>query len=292
LFWLLRVSRAYWLAAAAVVAILAIATIYWLPRYAESVYQQALLFKLHSDYIDAARMMNRACGLGERRACTSLGLLYVGGHGASTDPKQAARLFQKSCDGGDFDGCTQLGSLYESGNGVPKNTKTAADLYRQGCDGGDAEGCTALGLLYDGGDGVPKDPKQAAAYFQRACDDDDSSGCNFLGVDYESGSDGLPKDAQKAFANYKKACDGGYIRACGSLSFLYQAGPETLQNQKLAVELGQKSCDADIENGCIVMGNYYHIHADTIDDTKAKIYYNKACSLGAETACKYVKGIK
>ena len=47
-----------------------------------------------------------------------------------------------------------------------------------------------------------------------------------------------------------------------------------------------------IRTGCIVMGNYYHIHADPIDDPKAKEYFNKACRLGADTACEYVKKIK
>jgi len=93
------------------------------------------------------------------------------------DYKKAAQYSEKACDIGNAKACFILSNLYSMGLGVKKDQFKNIEYCQKACDGGHATSCYIIGLRYENGKGAEKDYKQAKAYFQKACDLKDERGC-------------------------------------------------------------------------------------------------------------------
>jgi TPR repeat protein len=144
---------------------------------AEDLFDQGSASYNGGQFSQAAKLYQRACDGGERKACNGLGLMYFKGEGMPKDVKRAQVFFKRACDAGGAGGCLNLGLLYFRGEDVPKDLKRAAVLFKRSCDAGGGHGCNNLGLLYHDGEGMPKDLSRAADLYKRACEGGDSAGC-------------------------------------------------------------------------------------------------------------------
>jgi hypothetical protein len=132
------------------------------------------------DAVQAARLYQRGCDLGDGAACNNLGLAFQLGRGVPRDDAQAFSFFELGCSRGAAEGCNNQGAMYEHGSGVQANLGDALRLYTQACRRGSALGCSNLGVLYAEGRGVAADQSEALHLFQEACNAGSSVGCNNL----------------------------------------------------------------------------------------------------------------
>jgi TPR repeat protein len=135
-----------------------------------------------------------------------------------------------------------------------KDYKNAMPLYQQACDAGESYACTSLGYLYTQGDGVTKNLETGVAYYRAGCTAGDMTGCADLGNHIRDGDAGSPANPQMASGFFLEACNGGNDLACRSLAILSDNGSS----------LG-------------------------VDYAKAKLYYQKACTLKDQVSCDTLK---
>lgn len=118
-------------------------------------------FGLPKDAARAARFYERACALGEKMSCSSLGrLLEKGGDGLKRDLPRAVAVYEKECNAGDPNACVSLAHLYVDAGGVKRDPRRAAALFEIACQRGNKTAC---------------DSQQHA--LQIACREGDASSC-------------------------------------------------------------------------------------------------------------------
>ena len=117
------------------------------------------------------------------------------------------------------------------------------------------------------------DYSKAKNYYERACKHKNGAGCYGLGALYYQGH-GVKQNYIKAKTYFEKACDLGDNDACLE-DFSEIATPET-ERQKRDYE---KACNDNDGLGCSKLGTLYEV-GDGVerDDSKAIIYYEKACN--------------
>jgi TPR repeat protein len=94
---------------------------------------------------EALAHFHSACGAGDVRACSVLGVMYEQGHIVPRDEGRAMQLFQYACLHHNAAACVSLGGLFIAG---PRRDEDAAALmYQVGCEAGSAEGCQRLARL-------------------------------------------------------------------------------------------------------------------------------------------------
>jgi TPR repeat protein len=168
-----------------------------------------------SDRALAVKIYERACDLGESRACNNLGDALFYGEGTPRSVEHAAVLFGRACHLGEALGCANLGYAFEYGDGVTRDEVRANELYRDACVTGEAYGCLHAAMLAAVKRGAPRDPSRALAYWTSRCDTDkNSQSCAFVGVLYEDGPDGRARDETKSHLAMTRACELGERLAC------------------------------------------------------------------------------
>jgi uncharacterized protein len=168
-----------------------------------------------ADRARAAHEYERACNLGDTRACNNLGDALAYGDGATRDVARASALFDRACHSGEALACSNLGYMVEHGEGIARDVRRARDLYRDACNTGEVYGCihSAMRAAVDGG--APSDAVGALAYWSRKCDRDrDARSCAFVGLLFEDGPDGQARDEAKSHDAMSRACDLGEPYAC------------------------------------------------------------------------------
>jgi hypothetical protein len=167
------------------------------------------------DRARAAHAYERACDLGDARACNNLGDALAYGEGMTRDVARAAELFRRACHNGEALACANLGYMVEHGEGVDRDVRRARDLYRDACATGEVYGCLHSAMLAAVTAGAPSDPVGALAHWQRGCDHDrNAQSCAFVGLLYEDGPDGEARDEVKSQEAMSRACKLGERRAC------------------------------------------------------------------------------
>jgi TPR repeat protein len=133
------------------------------------------------------------------------------------------------------------------------------------CDGGSAAACEAAGSCYMWGLRTELEPI-------------------------------FPPDAEKAFRYSKRACELGRAMACGNLGELYRGGLGTPQNETLAEDAYARAlashradCNAGKAGACYLLSNAYASGKGVPkDDAQARLFLERACSLGHGFACAFV----
>jgi TPR repeat protein len=86
---------------------------------------------------DAVMLLDKACTLGDARACTARGLTLV-----QDDPAQALASFSRGCDQNEPTSCWQLGLLLRDAKGAKKkDLARAAEALKKACDAGLQDAC-------------------------------------------------------------------------------------------------------------------------------------------------------
>ncbi len=168
-----------------------------------------------TDRARAAQAYERACDLGDTRACNNLGDALTYAEGVPRDIARATALFARACHYGEALACANLGYMVEHGEGIARDVARARGLYRDACETGEVYGCLHSDMLAAVAAGAPSDPAQALEHWRRGCDRlRDARSCAFVGLLYEDGPDGQARDETKSQEAMSQACKLGDHRAC------------------------------------------------------------------------------
>lgn len=116
---------------------------------------------VEQDFAEAARWYEKLARQGDRRAQTSLGLMYARGYGVEKDLGQALKWWSLAAAQNDPGAQFNLGVLYSAGEGVEPDYPRAAQWLDRAAQRGHVQAQRNLGVLYHEGKGVPRDPVRA-----------------------------------------------------------------------------------------------------------------------------------
>jgi len=115
----------------------------------------------NQDYAQAAQWYAKAAKAGDRKAQTSLGLMYARGYGVEKDIGRAYKWWSFAAAQNDPGAQYDLGNLYFSGEGIKQDYAQAAHWYREAAQRGHIQAQENLAMLYFDGKGVEKNIPQA-----------------------------------------------------------------------------------------------------------------------------------
>jgi len=96
------------------------------------------------DYVEAAKLLQKAVNLGDANAQFTLGTFYANGQGVTKDPKKAFELLSKASEQDHNSAQLQLGFYYSEGIGVSKDEKKAMDWFRKSAENGNEQAIKML----------------------------------------------------------------------------------------------------------------------------------------------------
>ncbi len=173
------------------------------------------------------------------------------------------------------------------GKGKGKSMAEQADDAETKCEKGDAESCATIGGAYLlGKGGKVKDEAKGVALLKKACDGKSAFGCEIYGRALDDGR-GVTVDKEGAKAHFQKSCDLGCGGGCRALAMRYEV------SDPARIPLLDKACQKDDKLGCMGLGAAY-LHGNQgakKDLPKAKTFLQKACDLGATSACEKAREI-
>lgn len=178
-----------------------------------------------------------------------------------------------------FQACKSLCKTVAQGPGKSQNEQ--ADDAEKKCQKGDAESCATIGGAYLlGKGGKEKNEAKGIELVKKACEGKSAFGCEIYARVFDDGR-GAPVDKEKAKELFKQSCDLGGGGGCRALALkLETADPAR-------IPLLDKACAKDDKLGCMGLGAAY-LHGNQgapKDLPKAKQFLQKACDLGATSAC-------
>ena len=159
---------------------------------------------------------------------------------------------KKQCSNKKMNKCYEIGILYQENH--HKN-------WSKGRDCGEKRGCSKA---------VP---------FRQHLNCGSQKGCRDFWKNYDI-------SLNKSFKYFKKSCDLGHPRGCHScgsqLSSLKAFSSWTKKERAMSLSCFQKACSLKYYNSCADLGFYYQGKRER---RKAKLYFNKGCSLGDKISC-------
>ena len=172
-------------------------------------------------------------------------------------------------------------TVASAGKGGGKSMAEQADDAETKCNKGDAESCATIGGAYLlGKGGKVQDEAKGVELLKKACNGKSAFGCEIYGRALDEGR-GVPADKEAAKAKFKESCDLGGGGGCRALAMRYETADPA------RIPLLDKACQKDDKLGCMGLGAAY-LHGNQgakKDLPKAKQFLQKACDLGATTAC-------
>ncbi len=184
---------------------------------------------------------------------------------------QAEAPYRLQCDGGDLAGCVALGKLQWETD----RTVTTLD---SACDRGSAEACKLMAHISRGGGTLAATASYHTKWVNNligACNRNVMDACSTLVEWYLDGDEDFGRtdeavadDVPKAFPLAKKACDGGDNWGCYFMGRMHRDGKSAPKDQTKAKIFFSKACTLNNGPGCTAIGNT-----------------EKGCTLGHETAC-------
>ena len=154
----------------------------------------------------------------------------------------------RSCGLGDDYGCQMVSNWYLTTQVLNKKITNFSDLSDKECNNKNYKACKSIGNVYMYLNNV----ELAKKYYQQGCELDDKGSCSSLAVLQEHND-----DFENAVKNYEKSCklNDGY--SCSRLGYFYEDGLK--DDSKTYIK---------------------------IDSSKSKKFFQKACELGYNKACK------
>lgn len=242
---------------------------------------------------EALPFQKKACDSGSADGCAEVGWSMLPDTDSSlavaAEAKAALDLLNKACKSGSALGCERAGDVLMDKDYQLVDVGAAVKAYDRGCSLGRGIACWSLSDLYFKGKDVPQDSKKGVELLLKSCQGGSADECDDLANVYERGSYGISVDLAMAYKSRRRACEL-------DKSFCADAAGTALKASKSdeAFELAKSGCDADQEDACAVLGDYYAKGTGTDKDpAKAKAAFEKGCKNGDgdEDACKRL-GIK
>ncbi len=131
--------------------------------------------------------------------------------------------------------------------GAEDSFNTMEQLMLESCMNGKTTGCVGVELL-NMDDNI--EFENGLAVLKKQCDKNDSQACVWLGLLYEKGSGTLAPDLKVAVEYYKKSCDQGFSTACIGSGLLSQEGKGIPEDLEAARQAFDKACKLGEEKGC------------------------------------------
>jgi TPR repeat protein len=238
-------------------------------------------------------MLGEACMLGDARACSFAGRMWLDARGVPRDAERGMGMLERACDGGVPLACiVAVRWLNEPLHA--RDFPEAADLKARlasehACLRGDAEECYGVGLLfYFGRSGFPRDKARAAAAYQRGCDLGDPHACNNLG-DALAYGDGIERDVVRSATMFDKACRLGEPLGCANSGYMFEHGEGVVRDVVRARGLYRAACVSGDVYGCLHAEMLAAQEATASSDAqRAFAQWRRACSAGDARACAFV----
>lgn len=175
------------------------------------------------------RELERAAARGDHQAAFTLGHLYYGGKGVSTDWNESLKWFTHAAESGHTGAITMAALIHQRGKGRLRDLPKAARLLQQAANAGHHGACYFLGRSYLLGAGVPQSSVQAAHWLTRALQSNEDQylrNANYLlGVIHSQGL-GAPKNLSLAARHLEAAANLNHVKATGLLGALIWNHPE------------------------------------------------------------------
>jgi TPR repeat protein len=262
-----------------------------------------------------ATAFERACELGEPRACARISFMLWNGRlpkdntralqldqrtcslihfncGRAAEamlsgPKGSARrdearaLVEADCRGKHPLGCASLANLYQSGrlDGAP-NLVAAARASASACELGEGPACNNVGELERSGALGQDQRAHAINSFRRGCSLRDAVSCVHVADDDVEHGRGA-----EATTAYEKLCQAGRADACNNLGTCIGRGICTGDKAR-AVEFFRRACDGKEKMGCRNLGwSLQQSWSGETDANKAWDAWRRSCDLGLADAC-------
>ena len=121
----------------------------------------------NQDFAQAIPWYEKAAKAGDKKAQTSLGLIYYHGYGVEKNLATALKLWRFAALQNDPGAQNDLANLYFNGEGVKQDYAQAAHWYNEAAHRGHVQAQWNLGMMYFDGRGVEKNYPQA--YFLIKC---------------------------------------------------------------------------------------------------------------------------
>lgn len=149
-----------------------------------------------------------------------------------------------------------LGYFYEQGIGFKKNEKLAVLYYKKSAAQKYSEALFKLGSLYETGTNIDKNEKFAFECYKRAADKKNVRALYRVGVCYDFGI-GTSVNHENAVRCYTMASDMGYSGAQWNLGKCYYGGIGIKKDEKLGLELMEKSIkEASMEQLTLIANEF------------------------------------
>jgi len=115
----------------------------------------------NQEFAPAAQWYEKAAKAGDKKAQTSLGLMYARGYGVEKNLATARKWWMLAALQNDPGAQYDLGNLYFSGEGIKQDYGEAARWYREAARRGHIQAQENLAMMYFDGKGVEKNIPQA-----------------------------------------------------------------------------------------------------------------------------------
>lgn len=205
---------------------------------------------------NAAVYFHRAADIGDPRAQTEIGRLYLFGLGVMQNRAEAFRWMQRAAVSGYAPSQDALGLMYLYGVGTPQNDESAAFWFRAAAEQGYAPAQVNLGMLYRAGRGLQRDFRSAVQWFRRAEKHRLAEAEYGLGLSYERG-EGVRQDAAESVKWYDKAAKRGFGTAELNLGLLLRSETAPVKDYPRALSLLTRAADKGFPSAAVVAGLMY-----------------------------------
>lgn len=179
---------------------------------------------------------------------------------------------------GDAQACVSLGWMAAAGQRVSRDPARAAALFAQACWAVEPAGCRNYAYMVRGGRGVARDrdladdlERVAVAMHRNRCERGNAEDCSALGALYLDGVI-VSKDEKKAMKLLRKACDAGEPWACARVAWkLGEEGGDSARAEKLilkAAKLQKQRCRGGEPDACMALAGLLRFGKGRFNDPK------------------------
>jgi TPR repeat protein len=236
---------------------------------------------------EGASQMEQACLGGEWVGCQWAGNRYRKGEGVSQNPTRAIELYTMGCDRDVYSACWELGLMLVDEDTGLQDMDRAWRVLDHACAGGHESSCAKTGRMLLNGEGTPADTGKGYARLEPLCAAGNGTACSHMAWGIRKGQ-GTAKDMRRALGYYEKGCDLEYAHACNEAGYLLDAGEGNVaEDNTKGTALYAKGCELGNAMACDNAGEQYK-GGDGVSQSssRAKTYFEKACSLGKQDSCK------
>ena len=245
---------------------------------------------------EGVKMLEKACGLGDRDAMELLAMRLKTGDGVPMDKARAALLYTRAADCyfgeketeghmekaavlyqlaaelGDVRAKGRMASMLFKGLGMQQNKTRAVEIFQKAAMMGDLDSIKTLAMFYKYGESVGVNHEKAARMYKKAAEI------------YDNG-EGVEADKAMAFQMYQAAEALDDAEAAWKLSEMYRSGEGTEKDAAKEREYLQKAVDRGSGDAIFRMACKYDCgDGVTLDGEKAEALFRDAANKGNRCA--------